>query len=218
MAGVDLFIVDADTKTRSELEIVGQACGYRVRSFGDGVSVVTAILKSPPRLILTDLLLPGMDGFELCQRLRSEPKLGKLKILCMSALEWGSVDLGALLKRRFDATFLAKGTLTSELVDALRDLIGEPAGGLTPEEARNTPAPPSHVGSDDAQRTKSMTREFERSVAEAQARPPRREIRVAPEYVVEFRTTEEFATEYRQLQVCYQRPVRNGNRQAPAGE
>ena len=46
--------------------------GYAVDTLADGLSALERIRRDPPALVLLDVMLPGMDGFELCDRLRSE--------------------------------------------------------------------------------------------------------------------------------------------------
>lgn len=67
-----------------------------------------------------------MDGFEVCQAIRTELGLRELPLLRTTAISWGSVDLPALLERRFDAHFLPKGSLASAYIVTLHDLLGGP--------------------------------------------------------------------------------------------
>ena len=60
--------------------------GYRVRVASDGESALEQLQYSPPDLVLLDVMMPGMDGFETCRRLRQLPKLEQLPIVFMTAL------------------------------------------------------------------------------------------------------------------------------------
>ena len=60
--------------------------GYRVRVASDGESALEQLQYSPPDLVLLDVMMPGMDGFETCRRLRQLPKLEQLPVVFMTAL------------------------------------------------------------------------------------------------------------------------------------
>ncbi len=59
--------------------------GYDVRTASDAAEAIAAIRESPPRLILMDLQMPGMDGFELTRRLKSDPATAGILIVALTA-------------------------------------------------------------------------------------------------------------------------------------
>jgi CheY-like chemotaxis protein len=59
--------------------------GYRVATV-DGDTVVETALERPPRLILLDVMMPGLDGPEVCRRLRADPRTQAVPIVLVSAL------------------------------------------------------------------------------------------------------------------------------------
>ncbi len=67
------------------LETLSQA-GYRVRVAPDGESALEQVQYAAPDLILLDVMMPGMDGFETCQRLRQLSKFSQLPVIFMTAL------------------------------------------------------------------------------------------------------------------------------------
>ena len=67
------------------LETLSKA-GYRVRVAPDGESALEQLQYSPPALVLLDVMMPGMDGFETCRRLRRLPGLEQLPVIFMTAL------------------------------------------------------------------------------------------------------------------------------------
>ncbi|MEJ1962772.1 MAG: sigma-54 dependent transcriptional regulator [Gammaproteobacteria bacterium] len=60
--------------------------GYRVRVATDGESALEQALYSPPSLVLLDVMMPGIDGFEACRRLRKTPTLAQVPVIFMTAL------------------------------------------------------------------------------------------------------------------------------------
>ena len=67
------------------LETLSQA-GYRVRVAPDGETALEQIQYSPPDLVLLDVMMPGIDGFETCKRIRKQPQLSQLPVIFMTAL------------------------------------------------------------------------------------------------------------------------------------
>jgi len=67
------------------LETLSQA-GYRVRVAPDGETALEQVQYSPPDLVLLDVMMPGIDGFETCQRIRKLPQLSQLPVIFMTAL------------------------------------------------------------------------------------------------------------------------------------
>jgi two-component system alkaline phosphatase synthesis response regulator PhoP len=59
--------------------------GYEVLSARNGQEAWSQILKSPPDLLITDCTMPGMDGLELCRRIRALPDLRELPIFLLTA-------------------------------------------------------------------------------------------------------------------------------------
>jgi len=60
--------------------------GYKVRAAVSGELALQAARNDPPDLILLDISMPGMDGFEVCRRLKSEEKLKDIPVIFLSAL------------------------------------------------------------------------------------------------------------------------------------
>ncbi|WP_371819356.1 ATP-binding protein [Tolypothrix sp. PCC 7910] len=58
---------------------------YQVETVGDGNAALNAIRENPPDLVLTDVMMPGIDGFELLRSLRNEPKTQYIPIILLSA-------------------------------------------------------------------------------------------------------------------------------------
>ena len=59
--------------------------GYQVTACGDGATGLAQIRKSPPDLLLLDLMLPKLSGLEICKEIRRDERLGRLPILILTA-------------------------------------------------------------------------------------------------------------------------------------
>jgi len=69
--------------------------GHAVRLATDGPSALDAAKQAPPELVLLDIRLPGMDGYEVCRRLRSVEATRDVPVIFVSALEEGADKLKA---------------------------------------------------------------------------------------------------------------------------
>jgi DNA-binding response OmpR family regulator len=59
--------------------------GFRVKSAADGATALEKIERAPPALVVLDLMLPGVDGWEVCKRVRASQTHGDLPILMLTA-------------------------------------------------------------------------------------------------------------------------------------
>jgi two-component system cell cycle response regulator len=85
--GDDILCVD-DTSPNLQLliHILGRA-GYRVRYASNGELALRTVEAALPALILLDVNMPGMDGYEVCRRLKADEKTRSIPIIFVSALE-----------------------------------------------------------------------------------------------------------------------------------
>lgn len=85
MVNNEIFIVD-DYKPNLELLVkILQIANYQVRSSNNAESALLSITENQPALILLDVKMPGMDGFELCQKLKSDKRTRHIPIIFISA-------------------------------------------------------------------------------------------------------------------------------------
>ena len=66
-----ILVVDDDPNVAEVLTRYLQLAGYRVEAVGDGAVALDRAIADPPMLVILDLMLPGMDGLEVCRRLRA---------------------------------------------------------------------------------------------------------------------------------------------------
>ena len=81
----DILIVD---DTLENLRVLGDLLrqhGYKVRPVTSGALALKACSAQPPDLILLDIAMPGMDGFEVCAQLKGDPRLKDIPVLFISA-------------------------------------------------------------------------------------------------------------------------------------
>ena len=80
-----ILVVEDDEDIAESIRYTLEREGYRVRIASTGEQAFNSVLGFPPSLIILDLNLPQMSGFELCRRLRSEPGASRAPILMLTA-------------------------------------------------------------------------------------------------------------------------------------
>lgn len=124
-AGVRVLVVDDETRMRHFLVQI-LSSEYRVAAAMDGESALQLADQDRPHLVLLDLMLPGIDGLEVCRRLRGPPHNADLKILMLTARTDEQVKIEALNSGADD--FLTKPFSIVEVKTRIRNLLA--AGAL----------------------------------------------------------------------------------------
>ncbi|RPJ03798.1 MAG: response regulator, partial [Deltaproteobacteria bacterium] len=70
-----ILIVEDDANSRTYLERALKSQGYSVESAANGVAGLERVKQSRPDLIISDIMMPEMDGFELCRRVKTDEQL-----------------------------------------------------------------------------------------------------------------------------------------------
>ncbi|MDX2100351.1 MAG: hybrid sensor histidine kinase/response regulator [Leptolyngbyaceae cyanobacterium bins.59] len=83
----DLLIVDDIPDNLRVLTAILSARGYRVRQAKSGSFALNIIRINPPDLVLLDVLMPGMDGYEVCRQLKANPQSCHIPVIFLSALD-----------------------------------------------------------------------------------------------------------------------------------
>src|ERR1017187_4661551 len=86
MAQNDVMIVDDQPANLRLLEEMLRRQGYEVRSFPLGRLALAAAMKNPPDLILLDIDMPEMNGYEVCERLPATRELSDIPVIFLSVL------------------------------------------------------------------------------------------------------------------------------------
>lgn len=86
MTGRTLLVVDDDPAIRLILVQNLKLEGYEVKEAIDGGEALDLIAAEPPDLIILDVMLPVLDGFEVLERLRSKPATAELPVIMLTAL------------------------------------------------------------------------------------------------------------------------------------
>ena len=94
-----ILIVDDDESIRDLLRLHLSAAGYEVNVAEDAIAAGYLVLRSPPDLIITDINMPHMDGFEFIAALKSDRSLPKIPVIFLTSVDDGDLrgkELGAV--------------------------------------------------------------------------------------------------------------------------
>jgi two-component system phosphate regulon response regulator PhoB len=121
MAQVRIIVVE-DEPDISEVVVYNlRREGYEVQAFNDGEKALGAIRREPPALVLLDLMLPGLDGHEICRRLRADALTARLPVIMVTARsEESDVILGLGLGAD---DYIAKPFSARELVARVKAVL-----------------------------------------------------------------------------------------------
>ena len=91
-----ILIVDDSDSARETLTAILEGQGYRLLTAQNGPEALDLASKHQPDTILLDVMMPGMTGFEVCQRIRSDPQIAEIPIIILTALDDRESLLNAL--------------------------------------------------------------------------------------------------------------------------
>ncbi|HSK88094.1 MAG TPA: response regulator [Anaerolineales bacterium] len=116
-----ILIVDDDPTARETLVAMLEGESYDLQLAKDGFQALRMLAQLQPDLILLDVMMPGMDGFEVCRRIRSTPQIAEVPIIILTALD----DRDSLLKGIESGAddFLTKPADRRELMARVRTIL-----------------------------------------------------------------------------------------------
>lgn len=85
MANQTIFVVDDEEDILDLIEFILLKEKYQVRRFITGEEILTSVKTEKPDMILLDLMLPGVDGFDVCREIKRDSTLGNVPIIMLTA-------------------------------------------------------------------------------------------------------------------------------------
>jgi CheY-like chemotaxis protein len=123
MAKRILLVEDSDTTRLSHRIMIMRRTGYEVITVANGIEALKLAAAQKPDLVLMDVMMPGMDGLEVCRRLRKQEATADVPIVLLtfrvgeeSVSEGYASGCTAYLKKPVEVT---------QLVDTLRQYLGD---------------------------------------------------------------------------------------------
>ena len=119
-----VLVVEDEESILLSLEFLLGKEGYAVSSARDGAEALRLLEAQPPDLVLLDVMLPLIDGFEVCRRIRAMPALAPTRIMLVTA-RGREAEIARGLALGADA-YLTKPFSTRELMEKVRALLATP--------------------------------------------------------------------------------------------
>lgn len=81
-----LLIADDEAGVRSLVKMTLESDAYEILEASDGLEALALVEKHRPHLVLLDVSMPGMSGFEVCRSIRADPGLKEVRVIMLTAL------------------------------------------------------------------------------------------------------------------------------------
>jgi CheY-like chemotaxis protein len=126
-ARVDVLIADDDADTRSLLRHLLEGQGFTCTEAKDGQEAVDLVRATPPKCVLLDLAMPGLDGFAVARRLRVDPQTRDIHIHCLTT--YADPDSRRCARQAGCEEFLTKPVEVARLLELVHQEVKPPAHG-----------------------------------------------------------------------------------------
>ncbi len=118
-----ILIVDDDPAVQKMLNKMLSSSGYRLEAASDGFEAGTKIMQFKPDLMILDLFMPGMDGFEVCKQIKENSNTSHIKILIFTGFD--SKENKERIMRTGADGYLVKPVGKSVLLKNVHNLISK---------------------------------------------------------------------------------------------
>jgi len=121
LEGSRVLIVDDNAQNRELLTAYLESIPVQVRTAADGIDALEQVASEAPDLILLDIMMPRMSGFEVCVKLKSDPASRDIPVIMVTALD-GLADIQRAVDCGTD-DFLSRPINRLELVTRVKNLL-----------------------------------------------------------------------------------------------
>lgn len=118
-----ILVVDDEQDILSMLKMRLEASGYEILTASDGNAAYNTAKVENPDLIILDLMLPGMDGYQVCRLLKFDQKYNQIPVIMLTAKsQQEDKDWGAKVGADF---YMTKPFEAKELLNKIKELLKE---------------------------------------------------------------------------------------------
>lgn len=118
-----ILIIDDEPELVRAIEIRLKAAGYKTECAYDGLTGIDKAKETKPDIIILDIIMPGMTGYDVCKSIKADEKTKDIPILVLSASQ--QLNLEAKCKELGIRHFVLKPFEAKELLGLVNELIGE---------------------------------------------------------------------------------------------
>ncbi len=119
-----VLIVDDEPNILLSLQFLMKKAGYAVRTAKDGEEALAEIAREMPDIVLLDVMMPKLDGFSVCQRIKSDPALAGVRVVMLTA-RGRDVEREKGLSLGAD-DYITKPFSTKDAIDRVAALLARP--------------------------------------------------------------------------------------------
>ncbi len=119
-----IVIVDDEADISAILRMAFEEEGYTVKVFANGKLALDEIVKEKPDLVISDILMPMMNGYKLCETIKSSDKTGRVPVILLTAVYKLDHHIEMGFKYGADAYF-SKPFKVERLMEVAKKLMGD---------------------------------------------------------------------------------------------
>lgn len=125
--GASVLIVDDEPNILLSLQFLMKRAGYDVRTAEDGEQALIEIARDKPDLVLLDVMMPRLDGFSVCERIRATPDWQSVRVIILTA-RGRDVELKKGLSLGAD-DYITKPFSTKDALDRVAAVLAKSSDG-----------------------------------------------------------------------------------------
>jgi len=120
--GRKVLVIEDEPNISEAIRFILRRDGWNVTTHAVGTDALARMESVRPDLVILDVMLPGMSGFDILRAIRADPGLGTVPVILLTAR--GQVASRAMAREYGASMFMAKPFANAELLAAVRQLVG----------------------------------------------------------------------------------------------
>lgn len=116
-----IIIIEDELKYANIVKLNLESQGFEVIAAKDGLEGLNAVRKESPDLVITDIMLPGLDGHKICRMLKFDKNFNHIPVIVLTSRDLDKEE--DLAKRCGADAFIIKSTRTPVIMDVIKQLL-----------------------------------------------------------------------------------------------
>jgi DNA-binding response OmpR family regulator len=122
-----LMIVDDDQDLNFIIRTILEQAGFNISSYFDAESALKNIKQEKPDIIMMDVMMPGMNGFDACKKIKADPEICETTVFMLTARGMGE-DIDMAMQNKADF-FISKPFDNDYLIEKINEFISKKKSG-----------------------------------------------------------------------------------------